>query len=48
LFFANYIVNYENALNSIIALESLAKNITGESSKKNNINLDAYIPNSIV
>jgi hypothetical protein len=48
LFFANYIVDYENGLNSIIALESLAKNITGESSKKNNINLDAYIPNTIV
>lgn len=44
LFFANYIENYENALNSKIALESLAKNITGEISKSVKINWDIYIP----
>lgn len=48
LFFANYIEKYENALNSKIALESLAKNITGEKSKSVKINWDIYIPKRLL
>lgn len=48
LFFANYIEDYKNALNSKIALESLAKNITGEISKSVKINWDIYIPKRLL
>ena len=48
LFFANYIEDYKNALNSKIALESLAKNITGEISKNVKINWDKYIPKKLL
>ena len=48
LFFANYIEDYKNALNSKIALESLAKNITGEISKNVKINWDKYIPKRLL
>ena len=44
LFFANYIEDYESALNSSKALESLSKNITGENSRKVKIKWDDYIP----
>ncbi len=44
LFFANYIEDYENALNSKKALESLSKNITGEISKSFKINWEIYVP----
>lgn len=43
LFFANYIDDYKNALNSKIALESLAKNITGDRSPKDKIKWNYYI-----
>ncbi len=48
LFFSNYIEDYENALNSKIALESLAKNITGETSPKDKIKWEEYIPNKFI
>jgi hypothetical protein len=48
LFFANYIEDYKNALNSKIALESLAKNITGEISKSVKINWDIYVPKRLL
>jgi hypothetical protein len=44
LFFANYIEDYESALNSKIALESLAKNITGDKSPRDKISWNDYIP----
>jgi hypothetical protein len=44
LFFSNYIEDYKSALNSKIALESLAKNITGKSSTRIKIKWDKYIP----
>ena len=44
LFFANYIEDYKNALNSKTALESLAKNITGDKSPRDKIIWDKYIP----
>jgi len=44
LFFANYIEDYKNALNSKKALESLAKNITGDKSPRDKIIWDNYIP----
>ena len=44
LFFANYIEDYANALNSINGLISLAKNITGEKSRADKILWDKYIP----
>lgn len=44
LFFANYIEDYANALNSKKGLESLAKNITGEKSRTDKILWDKYIP----
>lgn len=44
LFFANYIEDYANALNSKKGLESLAKNMTGERSKADKIFWDKYIP----
>jgi len=44
LFFANYIEDYANALNSKKGLESLAKNITGERSRTDKILWDKYIP----
>lgn len=44
LFFANYIEDYANALNSKKSLESLAKNITGEKSRRDIILWDKYIP----
>jgi hypothetical protein len=44
LFFANYIEDYANALNSKKGLESLAKNITGERSRADKILWDKYIP----
>jgi hypothetical protein len=44
LFFANYIEDYANALNSKKGLESIAKNITGERSRKDKINWAEYIP----
>ena len=44
LFFANYIEDYKSALNSKIALESLAKNITGKSSTRIKIKWNKYIP----
>jgi hypothetical protein len=47
LFFANYIEDYENALNTKLALESLAKNITGERSKRDKINWEVYKPKKI-
>ena len=48
LFFANYIEDYKNALNSKKALESLAKNITGEISKNVKINWDIYVPKRLL
>jgi hypothetical protein len=48
LFFANYIENYENALKSKKALESLSKNITGEKSKEDKINWEKYKPKSFI
>ena len=45
LFFANYIEDYESALKSKKALESLAKNITGERSTKDKIKWENYILN---
>jgi hypothetical protein len=44
LFFANFIQDYESALNSKKALDSISKNITGERSRKDKINWDGYIP----
>ncbi len=44
LFFANYIEDYGSALNSKLALDSLAKNITGERSKSDKIKWNDYIP----
>ncbi len=46
LFFANYIQDYESALNSKTALDSLSKNITGERSRKDKINWDEYLPST--
>ena len=48
LFFANYIQDYESALNSKIALESLAKNITGEISKSFKISWELYVPKRLL
>lgn len=44
LFFANYIQDYESALNSKKALDSLSKNITGERSRKDKISWKEYKP----
>jgi len=48
LFFANYIEEYKSALGSRKALESLAKNITGESSNKDDIRWEEYIPKKML
>ena len=47
LFFANYIQDYESALNSKTALDSLSKNITGERSRKDKILWQEYLPKKI-
>ena len=48
LFFANFIQDYESALNSKKALESLSKNITGERSIKDKIKWEGYIPKKFI
>ena len=44
LFFANYIQDYESALNSKESLKAISNNITGEKSPKDKIKWEEYIP----